>query len=122
MSSKTVYLILLCALLLTTGQVFWKHGLDKMGGFNPSIGSIWGKLLILCSSPYIVVGSLIYVAATLLWLNVISNAPLSIAYPLMSVSYVLGVIAARLVFGEAVPMTRWFGVGVVCIGIYFISR
>ena len=122
MSAKTIYLILLCAALLTTGQVFWKHGLDKMGGFNPGVHSFWGKLLALCSCPQVIIGTLIYIGATLLWLNVLSNAPLSIAYPLMSISYVLGVVAAHLIFREVVPPTRWLGTAIVCLGIYFISQ
>lgn len=122
MSAKTIYLILACAILLAMGQVFWKQGLDKIGGFNTGVRSFWSMLLLLCSCPQIIVGTLIYIGATLLWLNVLSSAPLSIAYPLMSISYVFGVVAGHLFFKEAVPLTRWLGIGIVCIGIFFISR
>lgn len=119
---RTMLLILVCVVLLTSGQVVWKAGLDKMGGFNPAVRNFWSRIAALCTSPLIVVGALLYIAATLLWLNVLSNAPLSVAYPLMSISYVLGVLAAMVFFKESVPLVRWFGISLVCLGIYFIAQ
>lgn len=108
-------------IMLTAGQVLWKTGLLKIGGFKPSAGLRAG-LMSLGLSPYILAGLVLYIVATVLWLYVLSNVPLSLAYPLMSVSYVLGVVAGAVVFKESVPATRWLGAAVVCGGAYLISR
>lgn len=114
--------VLVCAILLTAGQVLWKNGLQRIGGFQLSITHLSTSLLSIMTSPYIVAGLVLYIVATLLWLNVLSSAPLSLAYPLMSVSYVLGIIAGCLFFGEQVPITRWLGAAVVCAGVCLMFR
>jgi multidrug transporter EmrE-like cation transporter len=114
-------MLLVCATMLTAGQVIWKAGLQKMGGFHPGSSTLLSSLQSLCSSPYIIAGLVIYIAATVLWLNILSNTPLSLAYPLMSISYVLGIMAGCLLFKEYAPITRWFGVVVICAGVYLVS-
>ena len=118
---RLIHLLLLCAVLLTVGQVLWKHGLQRMGGFDPTVKNLGTSLLALVISPYIVAGLVAFIVGTVLWLKVLSNVPLSLAYPMMSISYVLGVIVGALFFREQVPLTRWLGTIVVCFGIYLIS-
>ena len=113
--------VLVCAVLLTAGQLLWKYGLQKMGGFHPGASGLGHGLMALCLSPYIVAGLAIYVVATALWLNVLSKAPLSLALPLLSLSYVLGVLAAHLIFKEQVPITRWLGTLIICAGICLVA-
>ena len=60
--------------------------------------------------------------ATVLWLHILKNYPLSIAYPLTSLSYVFGMIGAWWIFHEAIPLSRWIGVAIIIIGIYFIIK
>ena len=118
---RVVCLVLICAILLTTGQVLWKIGLQRIGGFNPKPGVIISSFVSLCLSPFVIAGVIVYVLATVIWLNILSNAPLSLVYPMMSISYVMGVIVAAALFREQVPCTRWLGTAVVCGGIYLIS-
>jgi multidrug transporter EmrE-like cation transporter len=119
---KVVYTMLLCAVMLTAGQIVWKLGLNRFGAFEMNAAFVRGGLLRLVASPYIVAGLVIYLAATVLWLSVLSRVPLSLAYPLMSISYVLGVVAGWLIFRESVPFTRWLGTFVICAGIVLLSR
>jgi drug/metabolite transporter (DMT)-like permease len=116
----SIHKIALCIFLLTAGQVLWKLGVERASQDNLLLT---GKsLLALFSSPCIIVGLLLYAIATLVWLGVLSETPLSLAYPLMSASYVLGVVAGVLIFGEHIPVSRWAGVAVVCLGIYLIYK
>jgi drug/metabolite transporter (DMT)-like permease len=108
--------LLLNVLLLVTGQIFFKLGLDRLGGFHLSQ---WWQVLL---SPWIVVGLFLYVLATGVWFAVLSRVNLSVAYPLQSLSYVFGVLAAWLIFHEPVSLTRWAGVGVILIGVALIVR
>ncbi|MFQ6092881.1 MAG: EamA family transporter [bacterium] len=118
------YLILIFAsnLLLVSGQLMWKCGLKRMGGFFITSDFSLSKMGSLVSSPYILGGLFLFGVATLVWLEVLSRVELSLAYPLMSISYVLGVMAAILFFHEHVSVVRWLGVGVVCLGIFLISK
>lgn len=112
---KPVPLIMLNVLLLTAGQVLWKIGLNQAGGF-----SLANAVKVLFS-PMILAGLFLYVIATGVWFMVLGKTDLSFAYPLQSMAYILGVIAALLIFKEAIPVTRWIGVGVIIFGVYLVS-
>jgi undecaprenyl phosphate-alpha-L-ara4N flippase subunit ArnE len=44
------------------------------------------------------------------------------AYPLVSLSYVFGMIAAMVFFNEPVNLTKWIGVLLIMLGCYFIAK
>lgn len=102
-------------ILLVAGQTVWKIGLTKAGGLH---SGNWTQVLI---SPYILTGIVMYGAATVLWLAVLSRLPLSVAYPLQSAAYVLGLLVAAWLFRETVPPHRWLGVAVIAAGIALVS-
>lgn len=108
-----------CSLMLACGQLIWKIGLDKFHG--QALISL-GGLKRAITSPYIWAGMLIYVLATVIWLNVLSKLPLSLAYPLMSAAYVFGLILAKTVLGEQISLTRWAGAFVIIMGMVLVSR
>lgn len=55
------------------------------------------------------------------WLIVLSHVPLSVAYPVVGLSYVIIVAFSRLVLHEHVPTLRWLGVVVVAMGIAIVG-
>jgi multidrug transporter EmrE-like cation transporter len=44
------------------------------------------------------------------------------AYPLLSIGYVLNAIAAHYLFGEAVSASRWLGIGCIVVGVWLVAR
>ena len=58
----------------------------------------------------------------LIWLTLLKRIEFSILYPMISFSYIIGLLAAIFVFKESVPLIRWVGVSFIMIGIFFISR
>ena len=61
-------------------------------------------------------------AASLVWFHILRHYPLSLAYPLISISYVFGLLASILIFHEAVPLTRWIGVLLIMAGVALLTR
>lgn len=112
---KALPLILMNVFLLTAGQILWKLGLKQVGGFNLANAA---KVIF---SPLILAGLVLFVIATGLWFAVLSKADLSYAYPLQSTAYILGMLAAWLIFREVIPVTRWIGTGVILIGVYIVA-
>ncbi len=107
--------MLLNVFLLVAGQIVWKIGLDNLGGMKLSnIGSV-------IVSPYICFGLFLYALATVIWFFVLSRADLSMVYPMQSLSYVVGIVAAVLILGECVPTTRWIGALFLIIGVFLIA-
>lgn len=109
-------LVLINVVLLVFGQVLWKMELGRLQG-SLTLEAI-PRLL---TSPFIWGGLFIYVLATVLWFYILSRGKLSVVYPLQSLAYVLGVLAALLIFREAVPLTRWLGVGLIVLGAFFVA-
>ncbi|MCL6445331.1 MAG: EamA family transporter [Alicyclobacillus sp.] len=107
--------IFLNVCLLVTGQVLFKWGLEAVGGVSVA------NLAALMLNPWILLGLVLYVVATVLWFYVLSKVSLSLAYPLQSLSYVLGQFASRFVLHESVPWTRWAGVCVILLGVAIVA-
>lgn len=113
MSKATLYpLLLLNILLLLAGQIAWKQALQQMSSFTlPNV----------LTSPGLYLGGVLYIAATGVWLLILRHAKLSVAYPMQSLAYVLGIVIAGLLFHETIPPTRWLGAAVILAGVWLVS-
>jgi drug/metabolite transporter (DMT)-like permease len=69
--------------------------------------SFFGRLMI---NWWLLGTAVSYVSGTILWIYILKKFPLSAAYPMISVSYVFGMLAAIFIFHETVPPVRWIGV------------
>jgi drug/metabolite transporter (DMT)-like permease len=107
--------LLLNILLLVSGQIIWKIGLERAGGLQLH------NLVQVLFSPLILLGIFIYGIATVVWLFVLSRLPLSIAYPLQSFAFIIALLAALLLFHETIPPNRWIGAMVILTGIAVLS-
>jgi undecaprenyl phosphate-alpha-L-ara4N flippase subunit ArnE len=58
----------------------------------------------------------------LVWMFVLKKYDFSLAYPLLSISYIIGLLVAYFFFHETIPLTRWIGVLIVMIGVYLIAK
>jgi len=115
-------LVILSSVVLSVlGQLLVKHGINCLPANIFSSGLVSGFIRIFLG-PWVVIGSCVYVVATLLWIYALTRVALSFAYPFVSISYVLIIMASRFVFGEPVSALRWVGVIVICAGIILVSR
>ncbi|AKP48741.1 EamA family transporter [Bacillus smithii] len=110
-------LILVNTLILVSGQFLWKYGMMKSG---QSFSSLLGILKLLLS-PYILTGLILYGAATVLWLFILSKVPLSVAYPIQSLAYVFALFGAYFFFGETLTSWKIAGVLLIVAGVAMIS-
>lgn len=81
--------------------------------------AFWGSLF---TNWHFAACGLFFGAASLLWMYIVKVFPFSMAYPMISLSYVFGMFAAILVFHEEVSMMRWVGVLLIMLGCVFIAR
>lgn len=115
---KLLPISILQCMLLSGGQVLMKYGLMKAGDFSMS-WRYFGRLLF--NWQFFSCG-LCYGAGSVLWMYIVKNFPLSMAYPMISLSYVFGMFAAIIFFHEQIPMTRWIGVFLVMSGCVLIAK
>ncbi|MDR1331499.1 MAG: EamA family transporter [Tannerella sp.] len=115
---KLILLSVTQCLFLCGGQVFLKLAMQKAGAFRLAwsfFGSLLADLNFLASG-------LCMAMASGLWMYMLKRYELSVVYPMISISYVFGMLAAIYVFHETVPGTRWIGVALIMAGVIFIAR
>lgn len=108
MPGRTMVLIVGTVAFSVLGQLFLKAGVQRLTG----LGRV-EFLLAAARNPHVLSGLAAWAASTVCWLYVLRAAPLSRAYPLTSLTYVLLPLASVFVFGE--QLRRLHGVGTVLI-------
>ena len=78
--------------------------------------------LRLAIEPHILAGLACYVISVVVWVVGLSKVPVSIAYPMLSIGYVINAIAAYYLLGEAVTPMRLAGIGVIIVGVFIVAR
>lgn len=111
-------LAIIQSLLLAGGQVLLKFALARMLPFAMS----WEFWKSVFANWQFAACGLCYGAGSILWFHIVKNYPFSMAYPLVSLSYVFGMIAAIVFFNETVDLMKWIGVLLIMSGCYFIAR
>jgi len=111
-----------CILLLVAGQTMLKVGLLKIGGTSFLGGGLWENILKMFSTPYILLGFSFYGVSAILWLDVLSKLDFSLAFPLVSLTYVFSLLIGAFIFREQVNPTRILGVAFILSGLFFIIR
>jgi len=119
---STFALILTGVLLNAGAQLLLKAGVTPLGEL--SVG--WATLLpttarVLMQWP-IVAGLTCYVISVGVWIVGLSRVEVSIAYPMLSLGYVVNALAAWWLFGEALGPQRWAGMALILAGVVVMSR
>jgi multidrug transporter EmrE-like cation transporter len=76
----------------------------------------------LAIEPHILGGLACYAVSVVVWVVALSKVPVSIAYPMLSIGYVVNAIAAYYLFGESVSPMRMAGIGVIIVGVFIVAR
>ena len=113
--------IFAAVILVVAGQTLAKLGMKTIGNIDTSGGLVEFYLKAFLN-PYIFMGTLLYGSAVFFWLYVLSKVELSYAYPFLALTYILVILAAWLVLGESIPILRWIGLFVICIGVFLVAK
>lgn len=115
---KIIPYAVLQSLLLVGGQVFLKFAMMRMLPFTWT-KTFWVSLL---TNWHFAACGLFFGAASLLWMYIVKVFPFSMAYPMVSLSYVFGMFAAILFFHEEVSLMKWVGVACIMLGCVLIAK
>ena len=118
-----VFIILLAAVLLSVaGELFLKHGMNRLGVLPMHMPELLPALWRAFTTPAILAGFTLVFSGSIFWLAAISRVELSWAYPMLSLGYVIGVIGSWVLLGEQFNLARLAGVLVVCSGVVIVAR
>lgn len=117
---RGIPLILLAVLLGATGQVIMKMGMKMYG--QVSATTVWAQLIPILKVPQVFLGFVCYGVSAVLWIAVVSNVDLSLAYPMVSLAYVFVFLASWFFLGEQISPLRIAGLAIIITGVLVISR
>ncbi len=121
--SLVAFCLILTGVLLNAGaQLLLKAGVNAVGHFAFSSENLLPIGLKLATQPPILAGLCCYVISVVVWILGLSRVDVSVAYPLLSMGYVVNAIAAWWLFGETLTVQRLVGIGVILIGVVLVAR
>lgn len=115
--------LLLAGVLLNAGaQLLLKAGTNRIGEFAFSMENLVPIGTRIAMSPPILAGLACYVVSVVVWILALSRVPVSVAYPMLSIGYIVNAIAAWWLFGESLAMQKLVGIGFIVIGVFLVAR
>lgn len=122
MTTLSFALILTGVLLNAAAQLLLKAGTNAIGHFEFHLDNLVPVGWKLATEPHILTGMMCYAISLVVWIMALSRVPVSIAYPMLSIGYVVNAVVAYLWLGEAVNATRMMGIGVIVLGVFIVAR
>jgi multidrug transporter EmrE-like cation transporter len=109
--------------LLNAGaQLLLKAGTNVLGVITLTRENWAGEFGRMAVEPHLLGGILCYGVSVIVWILGLSRVPVSIAYPMLSLGYVVNAIAAYYLFGESLTLARWLGIGFIIFGVWLVAR
>jgi multidrug transporter EmrE-like cation transporter len=109
--------------LNAAAQLFLKAATRASGVLVADTGGVsWIAAAHLLKQPPLWAGLACYGISVFLWVGALSRVPVSIAYPLLSIGYVVNAFAAAALFGEALSVTKLAGIGLIIAGVLLLTR
>ena len=116
--------LMICAFvsLVSVGQIFIKKSVSGLSLVGKSHLHTLKNIFGLCANKNAIVGSSFYVVGTFIWLLVLGKVRLSVAYPMMSLSYFLVVFLSVVILKEKVDK-KFAAIGLLLIaaGVAFVG-
>ena len=122
MTPLTFSLVMAGVLLNAAAQLALKAGTNRVGEFAFALDNVIPIGLRLAANPFILGGLACYVLSVVVLILALSRVPVSVAYPMLSVGYIVNAVAAWLLFGESLTAQKLVGIGFIVVGVFLVAR
>jgi multidrug transporter EmrE-like cation transporter len=116
--------LLLGGVFLNAGaQLLLKAATRRSGQLIADSGQVsWHAFMQLLGAVPLWIGLGCYGISVFVWLGALSRVPVSVAYPMLSIGYVVNAFAAALLFGEVLSLPKLGAIALICIGVFMLAR
>jgi drug/metabolite transporter (DMT)-like permease len=123
MSLSTFAFIISGVLLNAMAQLLLKAGTNALGGAIHLTMDNWFQTGIKVATQLPILGGLAcYAISLVVWIIGLSRTDVTIAYPMLSLGYVVSAAGAWLFLGETVSLQRLAAIGIIMIGVALLAR
>jgi multidrug transporter EmrE-like cation transporter len=114
----SVGLLLFAVATAATGQLMLKHGMNLATARSAETG---GSLVLkAATSPWVLLGLVVFGVSAIAWLAALSRVPLSVAYPFNALGYLAILTASIVVLHERANVLTWVGSVLVVSGLVIV--
>jgi multidrug transporter EmrE-like cation transporter len=122
MTAVSFALVLTGVLLNAAAQLLLKAGTNAVGHFEFHLDNVLPVGMKLAFEPHILGGLTCYVISVVVWIMALSRVPVSVAYPMLSIGYIVNAVAAFYLFNEPLAGQKLLGIGFIVIGVWLVAR
>lgn len=116
-------LILVSVVLSALAQIALKIGMSSAPvSAALSDGSAWKITLSIAFTPYVLAGLASYGLSMIVWLFVLAKVDVSLAYPFVSIGFLITLAMGVLLLGEHLSALRVLGTLLVAVGVILVSQ
>jgi drug/metabolite transporter (DMT)-like permease len=117
------FAVLSCGVLLNAcAQLGLKNATRVTGPLIGGDASALARAGALLTVPSLWYALCAYGLSVIVWIVGLSRVPVSQAYPLLSLGYVLNLVLAWWLLGEVPTFQRLLGIGVIIVGVVLVAR
>jgi multidrug transporter EmrE-like cation transporter len=114
---------LLAGVVLNSGaQLALKAATRVTGSIDNNAQAVWVSAQRIVTVPVFWLALLAYALSVCVWIVGLSRVPVSQAYPVLSLGYVLAALFAWPLLGEMVSAQRGVGILLVLVGVWVVAR
>lgn len=123
MNLSTFAFIITGVLLNAAAQLLLKAGTNALGGAIHLTADNWFDTgLKVATQVPILAGLACYAISLVVWIIGLSRTDVTIAYPMLSLGYVVSAFGAWMFLGEVVPVQRMVAIAVIMLGVVLLAR
>ena len=118
MTVESVILLLFAVAAAATGQVLLKNGMRTA---STRAAASHGSLAVAAAtSPWVLLGLVVFGISAIAWLTALSRVPLSVAYPFNALGYIVILTASVVLLHERANVLTWVGSLMVVSGLLIV--
>lgn len=118
MTLASMALLLFSVATAACGQLMLKHGMQVAAG--RAAGTRGSLALSAATSPWVLLGLIVFAISATTWLATLARVPLSVAYPFNALGYLVILTASVVVLHERATLWTWVGTLLVVSGLIIV--
>jgi multidrug transporter EmrE-like cation transporter len=122
MKGPQLALVLTGVLLNAIAQLLLKAGAGSLANVELRASNAAAIASRLIFNLPIIAGLGCYVLSVVVWILALARVEVSVAYPMLSLGYVVNALAAWWLFNESLSGARLAGIGIILVGVWLVAR
>lgn len=122
MNGSQFALILTGVLLNAIAQLLLKAGAGSLANVELRASNATAIASRLIFNWPIIAGLGCYALSVVVWILALARVQVSVAYPMLSLGYVVNALAAWWLFNESLSGARLAGIGIILVGVWLVAR